>query len=85
MPYDASGPIFSCSDVSLDLGGREVLRDIGFEMRPGEVLGIIRDYAGREVEQVVSPVDGYALYGITGPPVEAGDAVVTIAIPTTGF
>jgi predicted deacylase len=51
----------------------------------GEVLGIIRDYAGREVEQVVSPVDGYALYGITGPPVEAGDAVVTIAIPTTGF
>jgi predicted deacylase len=51
----------------------------------GEVLGIIRDYAGREVERLVSPVDGYALYGITGPPVEAGDAVVTIAIPTKGF
>ncbi len=41
MPYDASGPIFSCSDVSLDLGGREVLRDIGFDLKAGEVLGII--------------------------------------------
>jgi predicted deacylase len=51
----------------------------------GELVGIIRDYAGREVERLVSPVDGYALYGITGPPVEAGDGVVTIALPTTGF
>jgi predicted deacylase len=51
----------------------------------GEVVGIIRDYTGREVEKLVSPVDGYALYGITGPPVEAGDGVVTIAIPAAGF
>ncbi|MDD3444092.1 MAG: ATP-binding cassette domain-containing protein [Zavarzinia sp.] len=34
-------PIFSCDNLSLDLGGREVLRNIGFELRPGEVLGII--------------------------------------------
>lgn len=34
-------PIFSAQDLSLDLGGREVLRKIGFELRPGEVLGII--------------------------------------------
>ncbi|MCO5966360.1 ABC transporter ATP-binding protein [Sinorhizobium meliloti] len=33
--------IFSCSNLSLDLGGREVLRKIGFSLRPGEVLGII--------------------------------------------
>jgi branched-chain amino acid transport system ATP-binding protein len=33
--------VFSCNDVSLDLGGREVLRDIGFELQAGEVLGII--------------------------------------------
>ena len=46
----------------------------------GELVGIIRDYAGREVERLVSPVDGYALYGITGPPVFAGDSVVTIAL-----
>ncbi len=34
-------PVFSCQNLSLDLGGREVLRDIGFELRAGEVLGII--------------------------------------------
>jgi hypothetical protein len=51
----------------------------------GELVGTIRDYSGREVERLLSPVDGYALYGITGPPVERGDAVVTIAIPTKGF
>jgi predicted deacylase len=51
----------------------------------GELLGIIRDYSGREVERLVSSVDGYALYGITGPPVEAGDSVVTIALHTAGY
>lgn len=34
-------PFFSCEDLSLDLGGREVLRNIGLELRQGEVLGII--------------------------------------------
>lgn len=34
-------PLFSCDNLALDLGGREVLRDIGFELRAGEVLGII--------------------------------------------
>lgn len=51
----------------------------------GELVGVIHDYTGKEVERLLSPVDGYALYGITGPPVEAGDAVVTIALPTAGF
>jgi branched-chain amino acid transport system ATP-binding protein len=41
MPSGTSGSIFSCSDVSLDLGGRNVLRDISFDMKAGEVLGII--------------------------------------------
>ncbi|MCA0433294.1 MAG: ATP-binding cassette domain-containing protein [Proteobacteria bacterium] len=36
-----STPIFTCEGLSLDLGGREVLRDIGLELHPGEVLGII--------------------------------------------
>ena len=34
-------PYFSCEDLSLDLGGREVLRNISLELRQGEVLGII--------------------------------------------
>ncbi|WP_324754054.1 ABC transporter ATP-binding protein [Roseovarius sp. Pro17] len=34
-------PIFSGKNLSLDLGGREVLTDIGFDLKSGEVLGII--------------------------------------------
>ena len=34
-------PLFSCEKLSLELGGREILTDIGFEIYPGEVLGII--------------------------------------------
>ena len=37
----SSPPLFSCSGVSLDLGGREILRDIALHVQPGEVLGII--------------------------------------------
>lgn len=51
----------------------------------GELVGTIHDYAGRQVEQIYSPVDGFALYGITGPPVEEGDAVVTIGMPVGAF
>ena len=51
----------------------------------GELVGIIRDYTGKVVERLLSPVDGYAIYGITGPPVEQGDSVVTLALPTNGF
>lgn len=54
-------------------------------LEKGELIGTIRDYAGREVERILSPIDGYALYGITGPPVEAGDAVVTIGVPADAF
>lgn len=41
MREKTGSPIFSCENLSLDLGGREVLRNIGFELHPGEVLGII--------------------------------------------
>ncbi|SIT80107.1 ABC transporter ATP-binding protein [Pontibaca methylaminivorans] len=36
-----AAPIFCAENLSLDLGGREVLRRIGFKLGAGEVLGII--------------------------------------------
>ena len=41
MTQPSNMPLFSCGNISLDLGGREILRDIGFDLYPGEVLGII--------------------------------------------
>jgi len=34
-------PIFSCSGIFLDLGGREILKNISLEVQSGEVLGVI--------------------------------------------
>jgi predicted deacylase len=53
-------------------------------IRKGELLGTIRDFRGNVIEEVRSPIDGYALYGLAGPPVKPGDPVVTIAIPAKG-
>lgn len=55
----------------------------GRAVTKGEWLGTVTDYAGHEIERIVSPVDGYAMYGLAGPPVRAGEAVVTIGIPAT--
>lgn len=53
----------------------------GRPVKKGDLIGTVTDYTGREVERIVSPVDGYVMYGLTGPPVKAGEAVVTIGIP----
>jgi predicted deacylase len=50
----------------------------GRAVKAGDALGTIRDYRGVPIETVRSPLDGYVLYGITGPPVVAGDTVATI-------
>jgi len=34
-------PLFSCNGIYLDLGGREILKNISLSVNPGEVLGII--------------------------------------------
>ena len=34
-------PLFECTGICLDLGGREILKDISLKVEPGEVLGII--------------------------------------------
>jgi predicted deacylase len=50
----------------------------------GELIGTIRDYAGRTIEEILAPVDGYLMYGLAGPPVKAGDSVATIGLPAAG-
>jgi uncharacterized protein len=52
-------------------------------VKKGDIIGTVTDYAGAEIERIVSPVDGYVMYGLAGPPVRAGEAVVTIGIPST--
>jgi predicted deacylase len=49
--------------------------------KKGDLIGTVTDYAGREVERIDMPVDGYVMYGLAGPSVRAGEAVVTIGIP----
>jgi uncharacterized protein len=56
----------------------------GRAVRKGDVIGTVTDYAGRERERILSPVDGYVMYGLAGPPVRAGEAVATIGIPAKG-
>jgi branched-chain amino acid transport system ATP-binding protein len=41
MQVSIQKPLLACQNLSLDLGGREVLSNIGFEVSAGEVLGII--------------------------------------------
>lgn len=57
----------------------------GRPLARGELIGVIHDYAGRETERIVSPIDGYALYGLIGPPVAKGDEVVAIGVPVARF
>ena len=56
----------------------------GRAIRKGEPIGTIRDYTGRVVQEAVSPVDGYIMYGLAGPPVKAGDSLATIGLPSKG-
>ena len=57
----------------------------GRSIEMGETLGVIRDYTGALVETVVAPMSGYALYGLAGPPVKAGDSVMSIVKPVDRF
>ena len=38
---ESTNALFGCLNITLELGGREILRDISLEVRQGEVLGII--------------------------------------------
>jgi predicted deacylase len=53
-------------------------------VKAGETIGVIRDYRGALLQTVASPIDGYVLYGLAGPPVVTGDTVATIGRPANG-
>jgi predicted deacylase len=50
-------------------------------VKKGDPIGSVTSYAGEALETITSPVDGYLLYGLTGPAVREGETVVTIALP----
>ncbi|MEL7371908.1 MAG: succinylglutamate desuccinylase/aspartoacylase family protein [Myxococcota bacterium] len=54
-------------------------------LKQGETIGVLRSYHGRVLETVKAPTDGYALYGLNGPPVKSGQSVVTIAHPASSI
>jgi len=56
----------------------------GRMVRAGDLIGVVTDYAGRERERIVSPLDGYVMYGLAGPSVRSGEAVATIGLPVRG-
>ena len=39
--HPPGSPLFACKEISLDLGGREILKDISLQVASGEVLGVI--------------------------------------------
>lgn len=51
----------------------------------GDLIGTIRDYTGRDIQHLYSPIDGYALYGKRGPSMREGDPVMTIGVPIDHF
>jgi uncharacterized protein len=57
---------------------------MGRLVKRGDIIATIRDYRGQTREEVRSPSDGYAMYGLAGPPVKAGDSVATIALAAKG-
>ena len=75
------------STASADAVATGIVTPVATTGRPitkGDPLGTIRDYTGRVLQEIVSPVDGYAMYGLAGPPVRAGESVVTIGLPAKG-
>lgn len=53
---------------------------VGRNVEKNEVIGVVKDYFGKVIATVRSPVSGYALYGLAGLPVKQGESVMTIAL-----
>jgi hypothetical protein len=53
----------------------------GATVKKGDVVGTVKDFAGKELEVIVAPEEGMVLYMLSAPPVNAGQSVVTVARP----
>jgi uncharacterized protein len=53
----------------------------GALVKKGGLIGVVKDFAGRELETIAAPEEGMVLYMASAPPVNAGQSVVTIARP----
>jgi uncharacterized protein len=77
---------FAVADQTITPRTRADFRIIVPEGSDGATFIPVTVIHGRKAGKVLAMVAGvHGFYGITGPPVEAGDAVVTIALPTAGF
>ncbi len=53
----------------------------GAMVKKGDVVGVVKDFGGKELETIAAPEGGLVLYMASAPPVNAGQSVVTIARP----
>lgn len=53
----------------------------GADVKTGALVGVVKSYAGEELERVVAPADGLVLYMQLAPPARAGAPAITIARP----
>jgi predicted deacylase len=57
----------------------------GRYVEKGTLLGVIKGYDGKVLETVTSPVAGFTMYGLAGPPVRRGDSLLVIAQPVASL
>ncbi|WP_077284783.1 M14 family metallopeptidase [Cognaticolwellia aestuarii] len=55
----------------------------GQYIKKGDVLGVLKDYFGQTLGNVIAPSDGFALYGLKGPAIKKGQSIMTIAQPVS--
>ncbi len=53
----------------------------GAAVKEGEIVGTVKDFAGKDLEEIAAPEEGMVLYMLSAPPVNAGQSVVTVARP----
>ena len=65
MNKELAKNFFSCKNISIDLGGREILRNINIDIKPGEVHAIMGpNGSGKStLANILSGKNGYEVSG----------------------